>query len=318
MLEGLARNDDFAGEYDATFDPDAEIRQGDVLELLPGAEPEAWSSHLGIVLTANCDLVYRKHGGVLSYVPVVPVEVYARAILLPRLIEAEIERSERHLSEAVPVEDGWPSLGRLTEMLELGERIETVCEALPNHPDTEVVAIRIERLSAALDCQRTYTDEADTTAAIALVEGLLHRLRAIDGHKPQPPWHALGREVHNRLTKSLPGDSIFIDRVSPDHREGYIAYLRLIREIQHDSIARSAVEEQRLGARVAARRVGRLGLLYLHRLTQQLVKVFADIGRPTDYETNWERAVDTRVKTWGENVVVPNPRERTPPAMEQT
>jgi hypothetical protein len=56
------------------------IAQGDVVEWL---QPEPPWRALGIIVTASCDIVLKKHGGTISYVPVLTLEEYLREHLLP-------------------------------------------------------------------------------------------------------------------------------------------------------------------------------------------------------------------------------------------
>jgi hypothetical protein len=72
----------------------------------------------------------------------------------------------------------------------------------------------------------------------------------------------------------------------------------LLREIDHDRIARNAVDERRLGPTAQASRIGRLSLLYLHRLVQQLTRVFSDIGLPDEYTSWHEVSVAASVNSW--------------------
>ncbi len=289
----------FPGEYGDVADVDEDIRQGDVLDLIP--EPgvdEPWAAHFGIVLTANCDLVHRKHGGVLSYVPVVPVEVYTSEISLPRLVEGEVVRTHEMLESALPTDAGWPTFERLIEMLEIGHDPSRVLEALPDSPERDEIGAHVGRVSLCLQARSELLAAAGLVERLAIAERLRVGLREIDGSKRLPPFQNLIKEVKGRLVKSLPGDSLYLGRLSKEHQTGYVAYLRLIREISHDTIARSAVEEGRLGQEARARRLSRLNLLYQHRLAQQMSRVFVDIGLPADYEAAWAADIEGAAIAW--------------------
>jgi hypothetical protein len=86
-------------------------------------------------------------------------------------------------------------------------------------------------------------------------------------------------EAHFR---DLPGDAFFIGTVGEGQRAGYVAYLRMVREIRQPEIAIRFSDTR--GETARARRIARLTPPYVHRLTQQLGDVFAAIGLPTEYE----------------------------------
>jgi hypothetical protein len=71
---------------------------------------------------------------------------------------------------------------------------------------------------------------------------------------------------------------------------GWIAYLRLVREIQHDQVAVRQPDLRRKAT--TAKRVARLRSPYIYRLTQQLIDVFAAIGLPSEYEESRSSLVD--------------------------
>ena len=91
----------------------------------------------------------------------------------------------------------------------------------------------------------------------------------------------------------------------PSVDEGHIAYLRLIREIRDHQISRTPVEEMRAKGSLVARRIARLSLIYLHRLTQKTAMVFTDIGLPTEYENNHGRTVADNITKWVDDLSRP-------------
>jgi hypothetical protein len=99
--------------------------------------------------------------------------------------------------------------------------------------------------------------------------------------KKSTPEQRLADEIRNRL-RNLPGDSFFMSSIGVPDGGGFVAYLRLVREIRIDQIARTYYDKQARG--VAAHRVSRLRAPYVYRLTQQLAEVFASIGLPEEYE----------------------------------
>lgn len=293
---------DFDGEYVEFDDPDGGIGQGDILDLVTtGAPDDDWGSYFGVVVTANCDLVHRKHGGVLSYVPVVPVHAYARAVTIPRMVTASVQQCRSQISDAVPEGAGWPSADRLVEMIEIGVGVDAAIASLPSGDSAEDVALELRRLQECLDAHTACEGVGSIEEGIEIVDKMSASLREIEGRKPLK-LESLLKDLAGRLTRTLPGDALFLGHLSPNVTSGYVAYLRLIREIRHDAIATSAVAEGRMTEPPAARRVGRLGLVYQHRLAQQLARVFSDIGLPEPYEENWSEVITTHTERWGEAV----------------
>jgi len=81
----------------------------------------------------------------------------------------------------------------------------------------------------------------------------------------------------------LPGDSFFLRRLSAEEADGYVVYLRLIREVNKTAIALR--QPDLLDSATVAQRVGTPPYAYVYALTHQLVGVFAAIGLPAEYST---------------------------------
>lgn len=246
-------------------------------------------------------LLQRPLDAALSYVPVVPVPEYVRAILIPRLIETDLADSRAQLLEMIPATGGWPTYERLADMVELGEGIAAIEATLPGDGATTDVVLQLQRFDACLRAQRSSLASATIGDCIAVLTELRSAQRELDGHKPLRIEGIL-KDLAGRLTKSLPGDALFIGMLSSMHSEGYIAYLRLIREITHGSIATSAVHERRMSEPPSARRIGRLDMVYQHRLAQQITRVFSDIGLPEPYEHHWSDVINQQTAAWAESI----------------
>lgn len=293
------------GEFDETFDEmDPEIRQGDVVQLVHPAEedPESeWASHLGVVVTANCDLVYGKHAGLLSYVPIVPVAVYLRLLMLPRILASQLADAERLVQEALPDGAGVPTADRIMELVSLGESTSGLFASFDGGGNVDVA---VECFRMAFEAARSYDTRDSFEESIRRVDALFSGLREVRGKPAQPVGAQLGKELRSRLVKGLPGDCMFFAQPTPGQPSGHVAYLRLIREIREDRIATSAVSERKLGNAIAARRIGRLQLLYLHRLTQQMAQVFTEIGLPTDYEQSRDGTLNANMESWIQSISI--------------
>jgi hypothetical protein len=117
----------------------------------------------------------------------------------------------------------------------------------------------------------------------------LARIRVRQGAAPAKAYERIWAEIHATI-RSLPGDSFFVGRLGSMPSAGWVAYLRLVREIQHDSVAIRQPDLRKPGT--VAKRVARLRSPYIYRMTQQLIDVFAAIGLPTEYELSRTGVVD--------------------------
>lgn len=257
---------------------DRPIRQGDVFEWLENTK-DPWR-RLGVVVTADCDIAQEKHRGVISYVPVLSVADYLMLAYLPK----RVERGTRAL---VP------------ELAALLRRIQA--QNLPAFPDplsdaaAEAWVLRsapkeiaaelglagkdAEKFFELANLRRDLATAVEESNFDKLADVLIRiRARSTSADKAR---EAFWTEV-DAYFKDLPGDAFFIGSVSDEQRAGYVAYLRMVREIRQPEIAIRFSETR--GETVRARRVARLTPPYVYRLTQQLGDVFAAIGLPTEYE----------------------------------
>lgn len=252
-------------------------------------------------MTANCDLVHRKSGGILSYVPIVPVHVYARVFTAPAILEFYRKSAWRSLDDVFRRFDVSASRPRIEEMMALGETAADIVSLISSE---EAGASRKDiesALEAVLICSQTelaLTVSKDIASAFGDLIVLVERLDVLQRRKARSARDVLRKELMNRLGR-LPGDSLFLDNIGRDHADGYVAYLRLIREIDRDRIATSPADE-RLRANVpfVARRIDRLDLLYTQKLLQQMTSVFTDIGMPETYECRRDEQLLYSVECW--------------------
>jgi hypothetical protein len=297
----VADEEGFQGENDEKFvSADAPLRQGDVLQLLASKDADDWSAHFGVLVTADCDLAHGKSGGVVTYVPAVPVEVYVQAFILPAEAERHADRADRALAETLERHELSISRARILEMLALGETPDAIVALArldgPSRPDAHRAISRIQACNfarAALESQPSFEDS---------VQALVSLRAAINDLAPNPskkPASQLVRSDISSRLNTLRNDAMFVSRLSPNHTHGCVAYLRLLREMPISLIALSPAHE-RLDPTISfrARRIARLRLLYVHKLLQQMAAVFTDIGLPTDYEAERDRFFTQVVQSW--------------------
>jgi hypothetical protein len=285
----------FGGEYDESADlRDSDgLRQGDVLQLIP-REPEAeLERYFGVVVTANCDLAQNKHFGVVTYVPLVPVEFYIHRFTLPKVLDNEEVKSLRLLKGRILEKCDTILFDRVVDMMYSNSY--TLDEISGSVSGQLSIRDEVARHLAVLSALGKAREVADPQVAIY---GLVELASALDIIlKPKKPTiNGFLADIENRLTRSMAGDCIFLSQISSNHGSGYTAILRMIRELSHDRISLSASAEQRDPGQFSARRVSRLRTLYIHRLVQQMAQVFTDIGLPGEYETARDTVVSRRLR----------------------
>lgn len=293
-------------EFDPSFDElDRRIRQGDVLTFIrQSSDFRDWSSHLAIVITANCDLAKSKHGGIISYVPLVPTSTYATIVTFPAIAESLRSKATSKLSTTLRSSaKEWPSQERISELIWDGKTSQEIEALLPPGGIRENVMCHIDTLVAYNTWQREHessrTFHGCAQAIASFVYESKKRTEAKRRKKP-PTLETLALEViPSRFNlRSIPGDAMFFCRpAEPVSTSGHIAYLRIIRELDLAQIATSAAQEQEQ-AEVRARRIGRLSHLYLHRLTQKMAAVFTEIGLPDPYEKFQQELLVESAKKW--------------------
>jgi hypothetical protein len=256
------------------------LRQGDVFKWLQlGDDP--WSQ-FGIVVTADCDIAQEKHVGILSYVPLLRLKDYLRLFYLPR----RVERAMAPLSEEV---------NRAIQELQIVNRpdfpeplSEAAIEAWIQSSEPGEIADSLkaaegrdrEWLLRALGITKEY-HHASQELGFDTQFDVIVRIRELRSKSKQPARQAIWSEIHGHV-RSLPGDAFFIGVLDRERREGYVAYLRLLREIRHTEIAIRQTDFR--SSDVRSQRIARLGSPYIYRLTQQLGDVFSAIGLPAEYE----------------------------------
>ncbi len=297
------------GEYNPNFEKsDPALRQGDVINFLQDMhlsphDPQQWSSHLGVIVTADCDLAHRKHAGTLSYIPAVPTHIYSALIAFPRMAERIRNSTVKKLRASLPSTAGWPTFERILEMTLQGKSSEHIARFLPDHSEkaklNQYVSIleHHERWRLSYDAGKTWEELLAATKDLLAGRALANGANA----KKVDPEKLLRVEMGNLLHSNPPGDVMFL--TSPAHHfVGFMAYLRLIREIPLTQIALSAYQEF-TEPNLIARRVGRLRTRYLHRLTQKMAAVFTDIGLPDEYDESRELILSNFIN---------NPKETSP------
>jgi hypothetical protein len=260
------------------IDDHAAVAQGDILRWEQPLPP--WQA-FGVIVTGDCDIFLAKHAGLLSYVPILTLHEYWRHFtlplkldrylsskFLPSLISTMLDLQKRY-KPGFPEPLSEPAIHELLSQNEADAVLHTLGVPTHEHPS------HTRRIRA----YRATRGNREELGLLQLAEQLAE-LRAAS-----TPAASSVEKVLDELSTSvseMPGDAFFIGRLGAAHVDGYVAYLRLIRELPTLAVATLPKDLVRPG--VKARRIGRLSSPFLYRLTQQLGQVFADIGLPRQYE----------------------------------
>jgi hypothetical protein len=269
---------------------DRPICQGDIFERLTGSE-DPWG-RFGVVVTASCDIAQEKHRGILSYVPILPITDYLRLFYLPKLLERGLRPLAEELTREIH-EYQAKNLPEFPQPLSEQASLEWVQQGGANEiaADLRITGEKArakftELLGDYLIVRRALESQAFQQQLEALA-----RMRARQSKLDLDRAQENVRKDMQQALETLAGDCFFIGCIGTRNRSGYVAYLRLIREIQHDQIA---IKHTDLHEKAAlAQRIARLQSPYIYRLTQQLVDVFASIGLPDEYEKNRRRLAES-------------------------
>jgi hypothetical protein len=261
------------------IEDDRPLRQGDIFSwLIPSKNP--WQQY-GVVVTADCDIAKEKHHEILSYVPILFATDYLRLFYLPK----QLRRSLRIIKDELlaRIRSAQAKTPEFTEPISEGTAITWVLRSPPEEiVDDLAITDGRERLRFHELCT-LYRDTESAAAAGTFAEqlsaALLLRGRASKNH--ESARDKLWDEILGHV-QSLPGDTLFLNTVGINNTDGYIAYLRLVREIHQSEIAIRQTDLR--DSAVKARRISRLRSPYVYRLTQLLSDIFSSIGLPREYE----------------------------------
>ena len=218
---------------------DSALVQGDVFEWLERKD-DPWLQ-FGVIVTANCDILHQKHRGILSYVPVLAIEDYLRIFFFPSVLRKGV----KSIAE---------QLGRTLLADEVADAIRAYqAENFPDFPEplADSVALQwaLTLTPDGLADELRITDAGPRNKFVTLVEDFRAVEAAVTGETYAAQWNALIRlrvrqgaaaeKAREKIwsdirasMKDLAGDRFFLGRLGSVPGDGWIAYLRLVREIQ--------------------------------------------------------------------------------------
>lgn len=256
-------------------DDGAPFQQGDIIKFSKVEHP--WKKW-GVIVTADCDIDKGKHLDVLSYVPLLELHEYWRLFTLPKILkkselgfikQATDKVKSIYKKNVADVDISQESVHALI----MGGADDGIMELLKIQPEDK------EHWSRILSVYRRLEKRTQDIGFKDMVV-LLAETKTVISSSPGDTVAVL-KDIE-KTVESLPGDIFFISKIPDEEKNGYVAYLRLVREIDSKKIA--IVAKDLRNPVTEARRIGRMKSPYLYRLTQQLAQVFSDIGLPVEYE----------------------------------
>lgn len=261
---------------------DRAIRQGDIFEWLLPSEDSSWSK-MGIVVTANCDIVKEKHNGIISYVPVLELRDYLAQFFLTKRISPALDDLGGQLVKNIHKlqKKYLPQFPQpMSKENALRWVLDSTTEELVSQLGVPAGQSHDTFVTIVNDYVRCKLDLLDGSFD-RLLNGLI-RIRIRNTPKARAQVMAdIWKEIESFVI-NLPGDAFFLGNILDGYPSGFIAYLRLIREANQHQIAIKQTDLR--DGTMKAKRIACLSSPYIYRLTQQLASVFSDIGLPAEYE----------------------------------
>jgi hypothetical protein len=235
------------------------LSQGDIILWRDG---KASFEKLGVVVTADCDLVRNKHWGRVSVVPVLSIDKYFSDLFIPsQLATLEgklIEQFKQHIKCALKKDGEEPDDSTISSLIGLDVLPEIIISNGNENLQDLHKAIRVSQgLSKCDDIRETYDK---------VLKNVTPKVSSID-------------KISSFLS-SPPGDCMILPPFSGLESVPQVAYIRMLREINETNITLKNSDS----STEKGQRIGRLIPEIKYRLTQMLAQVFSDIGLPDEYE----------------------------------
>lgn len=267
-------------EYEDIGDPD-QIAQGDVIEWITAHRERPWKI-FGVVVTADCDLAWNKHGGVISYVPGLTNSDFIWKNFRERFFEKRRQEALNSVTKLINTaiqndgsEDSSLSGAAVKDWLARVGRDNLLDEIGINGSLRNKIVKNLDKL---LICDDILNCESFD---MSLLE------RAFAATEEKDDRTALIRKIEDQWTQ-LPGDIFHLPSLPNGEEGGLFLLLRHIRQISVDEVARRPSDM--MHGDVKVKRIARVCPPYRYAITQNLARVFADIGLPEDHESRRKTA----------------------------
>jgi hypothetical protein len=260
-------------------DPAQPLLQGDVVRSLSTAS-DPWDA-LAVVVTADCDIENDKHGGRVTCVPVVPLTTYLATYYLPRRV-ARLADSLSEQFVSIMRKAQKENFADFERPISLARAKSWVLETSPAEVASSLKLVGQQRV--------LFASFAEQFAALnRLKQGDFEEYCGafISTQQLRMPTKEAG-SIRQGLrldlaghTNELPGDALFLNSLGDGLDRGYVAYLRVMRELPDESVA---LKSSQISFDMTHERISRMRSPYVHALTQRLAAVFSAIGLPSEYE----------------------------------
>jgi hypothetical protein len=269
-------------ELDSAFEA---LRQGDVLRW-EKTDGSPWTEY-AIVVTADCDLEYNKNRNRISYIPLVRFNTYVSAFWGPDYVAKKAEKIFEGAAAAIRRAHQTKGLtGTLNEFAIrdwlIRDAASAIAELLSHEGSSSTERRALERIID--NAQRALACERELAAADAdgntYVQRIVRRAKDLLPDARGDPAKSVMDALQGHCN-SLPGDVFFVSTIPGDGNLGYFALLRHIAQCDVNDVSLDPFRPA--GPVLPLRRIARLASPYIYALTQQLAKVFADIGLPKGY-----------------------------------
>lgn len=255
-------------------DPASGIRQGDIFRL---EQTDSLGADMGVVINADCDLANDKVDGLISYLPLYPLDKWFVKYCVPRIVREKCTNLSKAICNSLKISPTEAEdLHRL--LVRLGP--EETARALADHfncagrPDASLFP-KLTQLHHGLSPAASYG-------------AWIEKLRILGIADKKHIAKTISSEVKNA------GDSHFYISELHGHKEvGYIIRLRRIHALpsglcykDEASCAANSTKDQ-----IIAIRIAKLSILMKVRLMQMFAIQYTRIGLPNDLHELQEIAV---------------------------
>lgn len=254
------------------------LAQGDVFQWEADHQQRPWRSY-GVIVTADCDIAWTKSGGRLSYVPALVAEDYLWHFWKDRRLSPAITsaterlkiRTEKVLRKANPAQ------GPISDAA-MNFMVESHGAGLPQ-------AIGLTDNGAIKDYSQSLEEVLSYKALSPEVPDIdvLLKAYAYVSKKTGAANEAALVADFQKAIGSLPGDVFHVTSTLDLDDGGLFFMLRHISQCDETDVATRPDQLRYGGAKV--RRIGRLAAPFKYAMTQNLARVFSDIGLPDEYST---------------------------------
>jgi hypothetical protein len=261
-------------EYEDILDA-APLCQGDIFEWVDPHGQRPWRN-LGVIVTADCDIVRNKMDNVISFVPLLCFEDYLWHVWREKRFSQQWNLALCELTRFINkqlVKQGRSEIGQdAVRDWVARDNAETIAAAL-TLSDINLKGKLLAHFDRFSDFDRLLAPGPPDRTLLERACGHLKKAN-------QTTNQFQAQDFQSTLSK-LPGDVFYLSQVR-EERGGFFAMLRHIRQCDIEEIAIDA-DQIRFGS-AKARRFARLRAPFKYALTQQLARVFSDIGLTAAYD----------------------------------